>query len=58
MIEIQVRHRGSVNSVQIIKCSLLYANIVGRELAEITNACGEPRSSMKQEISVSSLETM
>ena len=50
MIEIQVSHRGSIYSVQIIKCSLLNANIVGRELAESTNASGEPKCSMKEEI--------
>lgn len=30
-------------------------SIVGRERAEITNACGEPRSSVKQEVSTSLL---
>jgi len=29
---------------------LLYANIVGRELTENTNASGEPKCSMKEEI--------
>ena len=31
--------------------------IVGRERAESINACGEPRSSMKQEVSISSFES-
>lgn len=34
--------------------NILRKGIVGRERAEITNACGEPRSSMKQEVSVAS----
>ena len=29
--------------------NILYKGIVGRELSEITNACGGPRSSVKQE---------
>ena len=32
-------------------------SIVGRERAESINACGEPRSSMKQEVSISSFES-
>lgn len=31
--------------------NILYKGVVGRERAEITNACGEPKSSMKQEVS-------
>ena len=54
MIEIQVSHRDQYYLVQIIKIVRFDSDIVGRELAEITNACGEPRSSMKQEVSVAS----
>ena len=56
MIEIQVSHRGQYYLVQIIKCSLLYTNIVGRELSESINACGVPRSTVKQEVSLASTE--
>lgn len=38
--------------------NILRKGIVGRELAEITNACGEPRSSVKQEVSLASTETV
>lgn len=36
--------------------NILRKGIVGRELAENTNACGEPRSSVKQEVSLASTE--
>lgn len=36
--------------------NILRKGIVGRELAESTNACGEPRSSAKQEVSVALLQ--
>lgn len=58
MIEIQVSHRGQYHLVQIIKRRLLYATIVPGGPGEITNACGAPRSAMKQEISVASLESV
>ena len=54
MIEIQVSHRDQYYLVQIIKIVRFDSDIVGRELAESTNACGEPRSSVKQEIFVAS----
>jgi hypothetical protein len=39
------------------KWNMTSQSIVGRERAEIINACGEPRSSAKQEISISSSES-
>ena len=54
MIEIQVSHRDQYYLVQIIKIVRFDSDIVGRELAESTNACGGPSSSMKQEVSVAS----
>lgn len=38
------------------KWNVTSQSIVGRERAENINACGEPRSSMKQEVSISSFE--
>ena len=41
-----VEHDRDINAAQ----NILYKGIVGRERAEITNACGVPRSTAKQEV--------
>ena len=56
MIEIQVSHRDQYYLVQIIKIVRFDSDIVGRELAESTNACGAPSSAVKQEVSLASTE--
>lgn len=48
-------HDRDINAAKnILNKGVSSLGIVGKELAEITNACGEPRSSMKQEVSFSS----
>jgi putative transposase len=43
-------HDRDINAAKnILKKGVTSLGIVGREPSEITNACGEPRSSMKQE---------
>lgn len=39
-------HDRDINAAQ----NILYKGVVGRERAEITNACGVPRSTAKQEV--------
>ena len=50
-------HDRDINAAKnILNKGVTSLGIVGRERAEIINACGEPRSSAKQEVSVSSGE--
>ena len=51
-------HDRDINAAKnILNKGVTSLGIVGRERAEITNACGEPQSSVKQEVSVSSFES-
>ena len=51
-------HDRDINAAKnILNKGVTSLGIVGRERAEITNACGEPRSSVKQEVSVPSFES-
>ena len=51
-------HDRDINAAKnILNKGVTSLSIVGRERAEITNACGEPQSSVKQEVSVSSFES-
>ena len=54
-----VSHDRDINAALNIlhKWNMTSQSIVGRERAESTNACGEPRSSVKQEVSISSFES-
>ena len=53
------KHDRDINAALNIlhKWNMTSQSIVGRERAESTNACGEPRSSVKQEVSISSFES-
>ena len=44
-------HDRDINAAKnILNKGVTNLGVVGRERAEITNACGEPRSSVKQEV--------
>ena len=50
-------HDRDINAAKnILNKGVTSLGIVGRGRAEIINACGEPRSSAKQEVSISSFE--
>ena len=53
------KHDRDINAALNIlhKWNMTSQGIVGRERAEITNACGAPRSAAKQEVSISSFES-
>ena len=53
------KHDRDINAALNIlhKWNMTSQSVVGRERAEITNACGAPRSAAKQEVSISSFES-